>query len=306
MLRDALFGGVNAAVLTAMNADLSVDIDRMTAHSRWLLANGCNNLAILGTTGEANSLGISERIAVMEGLVERGIPATRLLPGTGTTALTDTVLLTRRAAELGCRGALLLPPFYYKNPSDDGLFAYFAEVIQRTGGDIKLYLYHFPQQAVVGFGVPLIARLLGAFPGVVKGIKDSSGDYANSKAYADHFAKDGFEVYAGDDSLLRPMLQVGGAGCITAAANVNCAIGAEVYANWDAAGGEQAQLMLTATRKAVTSVPLIPGLKSLVARNTGDGRWTAIRPPHLKLTTAQEAALFAAFDASGVKLAKAA
>jgi 4-hydroxy-tetrahydrodipicolinate synthase len=242
----------------------------------------------------------------MEGLVERGIPATRLLPGTGTTALTDTVLLTRRAAELGCRGALLLPPFYYKNPSDDGLFAYFAEVIQRTGGDIKIYLYHFPQQAVVGFGVALIARLLAAFPGVVKGIKDSSGDYANSKAYADHFAKDGFEVYAGDDSLLRPMLQVGGAGCITAAANVNCAIGAQVYANWDAAAGEQAQLMLTATRKAVTSVPLIPGLKSLVARNTGDARWTAIRPPHLKLTAAQEAALFAAFDASGVKLAKAA
>lgn len=306
MMRDALFGGVNAAVLTAMNADLSVDIDRMAAHSRWLLANGCNNLAILGTTGEANSLGISERIAVMEGLVERGIPATRLLPGTGTTALTDTVLLTRRAAELGCRGALLLPPFYYKNPSDDGLFAYFAEVIQRTGGDIKIYLYHFPQQAVVGFGVALIARLLAAFPGVVKGLKDSSGDYANSKAYADHFAKDGFEVYAGDDSLLRPMLQVGGAGCITAAANVNCAIGAQVYANWDAAAGEQAQLTLTATRKAVTSVPLIPGLKSLVARNTGDARWTAIRPPHLKLTAEQEAALFAAFDASGVKLAKAA
>ncbi len=306
MLRDALFGGVNAAVLTAMNADLSVDIDRMTAHSRWLLANGCNNLAILGTTGEANSLGVSERISVMEGLVERGIPAARLLPGTGTTALTDTVLLTRRAAELGCRGALLLPPFYYKNPSDDGLFAYFSEVIQRTGGDIKIYLYHFPQQAVVGFGVPLIARLLAAFPGVVKGIKDSSGDYANSKSYADHFAKDGFEVYAGDDSLLRPMLQVGGAGCITAAANVNCAIGAQVYAHWDAAAGEEAQLVLTATRKAVTSVPLIPGLKSLVARNTGDARWTAIRPPHLKLTAAQEAALFAAFDASGVKLAKAA
>ncbi len=306
MMRDALFGGVNAAVLTAMNADLSVDIDRMAAHSRWLLVNGCNNLAILGTTGEANSLGISERIAVMEGLVERGISATRLLPGTGTTALTDTVLLTRRAAELGCRGALLLPPFYYKNPSDDGLFAYFSEVIQRTGGDIKIYLYHFPQQAVVGFGVALIARLLAAFPGVVKGIKDSSGDYANSKAYADHFAKDGFEVYAGDDSLLRPMLQVGGAGCITAAANVNCAIGAQVYANWDGVAGEQAQLVLTATRKAVTSVPLIPGLKSLVARNTGDARWTAIRPPHLKLTAAQEAGLFAAFDASGVKLAKAA
>ena len=125
MMRNALFGGVNAAVLTPMHADLSVDLDRMAAHCRWLLANGCNGLAVLGTTGEANSLGITERIAVLEGLVARGIPAAKLLPGTGTTALTDTVLLTRKAAELGCRGALLLPPFYYKNPSDDGLFAYF-------------------------------------------------------------------------------------------------------------------------------------------------------------------------------------
>lgn len=301
-MTDALFSGVNAAVLTPMNADLSVDPERMAAHCRWLLANGCNGLAVLGTTGEANSLGIDERLAVMEGLVARGIPAAKMLPGTGTTALTDTVKLTRRAAELGCRGALLLPPFYYKNPSDDGLFAYFSEVIQRTGGDIKIYLYHFPQQAVVGFGLALIGRLLAAFPGVVKGIKDSSGDFANSRAYAEHYAKDGFEVYAGDDSLLLAMLGVGGAGCITAAANVNCAIGARVYATRD----EGAQRILTATRKAVTSVPLIPGLKALVARNTGDARWTNIRPPHLKLGAAQEATLFAAFDASGVTLAKAA
>ncbi len=306
MMTDALFGGVNAAVLTPMNPDLSVDLDRMAAHCRWLLANGCNNLAILGTTGEANSLGIDERLAAMEGLVARGVPAAKLMPGTGTTALTDTVLLTRRAADLGCRGALLLPPFYYKNPSDDGLFAYFSEVIQRTGGDIKIFLYHFPQQAVIGFGLALISRLLAAFPGVVKGIKDSSGDFANSRAYAEHYAKDGFEVYAGDDSLLTRMLAAGGAGCITAASNVNCAAGARVYANPDNAAGEEAQRILTATRKAVTSVPLIPALKSLVARNTGDARWTNIRPPHLKLSAGQEATLFAAFDASGVTLARAA
>jgi 4-hydroxy-tetrahydrodipicolinate synthase len=306
MLTDALFGGVNAAVLTPMNADLAVDLDRMAAHCRWLLANGCNGLAILGTTGEANSLGIDERIAVMEGLVARGIPAAKLMPGTGTTALTDTVLLTRRAAELGCRGALLLPPFYYKNPSDDGLFAYFSEVVQRTGGRIRIYLYHFPQQAVIGFGLALVGRLLAAFPDVVKGIKDSSGDFANSRSYAEHFAKDGFEVYAGDDSLLCQMLAVGGAGCITAAANVNCAIAARVCADRDSAGGGEAQRVLTATRRAVTSVPLIPGLKTLVARNTADPGWTTIRPPLLKLTAAQEATLFSAFDACGVTLAKAA
>ncbi|HEX5326742.1 MAG TPA: dihydrodipicolinate synthase family protein [Acetobacteraceae bacterium] len=306
MMQDALFGGVNAAVLTPMNSDLSVSLDKMAAHCRWLLGNGCNGLAVLGTTGEANSLGVTERIAVLEGLVARGVPAAKLLPGTGTTALTDTVLLTRKAAELGCRAALLLPPFYYKNPSDDGLFAYFSEVIQRTGGDIRIYLYHFPQQAVVGFGVELIGRLLKAFPGVVKGIKDSSGDFSNSRAYVEHFAGDGFEVYAGDDSLLLPLLKVGAAGCITAASNVSCAIGAKVYAGWNGAAGEQAQSTLTGIRKAVTSVPLIPGLKALVARNTDDASWTNLRPPHLKLSADQRGRLFAAFDACGVVLAKAA
>ncbi len=306
MLKDALFGGVNAAVLSAMHEDLSLDLDRMAAHCRWLLANGCNGLGILGTTGEANSLGISERIAVMEGMVERGIPAGTLLPGTGTTAITDTVLLTKRAEALGIRGVLLLPPFFYKGPSDEGLFNYFSEVIQRVGGEIKIYLYHFPAQSAVPFGLDLVGRLLRSYPGKVKGIKDSSGDWANTSGYANAFAKDGFEVYCGDDSLLHANLNNNGAGCITAAANVGCAVSQAVYANWDNAKGEAAQVTLTAIRKAVTSVPLIPALKSLVARNTGNPAWTNIRPPHLKLTNEQEARLFAAFDASGVSLAKAA
>lgn len=306
MLKDALFGGVNAAVLTGFHADLSIDLDRMAAHSRWLLANGCNGLGILGTTGEANSLGIAERIAVMEGMVERGIPAGTLLPGCGTTAIPDTVLLTRRAEELGVRGVLLLPPFFYKNPSDDGLFAYYSEVVQRVGGDIKLYFYHFPAQSAVPIGNALIERLLKAYPGKFKGIKDSTGDWANTKGYADAFASEGFEVYCGDDSLLHATLNANGAGCITAASNVGCAVSQRVYSNWNTAEGERAQATLTAIRRAVTSVPLIPALKSLVARNTGNADWTIIRPPHLKLTTEQEAKLFAAFDASGVTLAKAA
>ena len=226
MMKDALFGGVNAAVLTPMRADLSVDLDRMAAHCRWLLANGCDNLGVLGTTGEANSIGISERLEALQGLVARGIPAAKMMPGTGVAALTDTVLLTRQAAELGCRGALLLPPFYYKNPTEDGLFAYFSEVIDRVGSDIKYYLYNFPQQSAVPFSVDLIGRLLKAFPGTLKGVKDSSGNYDNGRAYVENFARDGFEVYAGDDTLLRPLLLLGSAGCITAAANVNSPIAA--------------------------------------------------------------------------------
>ena len=306
MMKDAIYGGVNAAVLTAMNADLSVDLDRMAAHSKWLLANGCNGLGILGTTGEANSLGVSERIAVMEGLVERGLPPARLMPGVGTPALTDTVLLAKKAAELGCPGVLALPPFFYKNPSEDGLFAYFSEVIQRLGTGTKIYLYHFPAQSAVPFTLPLIARLLKAYPGTVKGIKDSSGDFANTKSYVDAFAKDGFEVYAGDDGALHDLLDAGGAGCITAASNVGSALNGQVYAGWGTEAGRAAQVTLGAIRKAVTSAALIPGLKALVARNTGDSRWEAIRPPHMALSAEQKAKLFATFDACGLTLAKAA
>lgn len=306
MMRDALFGGINAAVLTPMRADLSPDLDRMAGHCRWLLANGCHGLGILGTTGEANSLGVGERLAVMEELAARGVPPDRLLPGTGTPALTDTVLLSRRAAELGCRGVLVLPPFFYKNPSDDGLFAYFSEVVQRTGGTPRVYLYNFPQQSAVPFGLALIERLLRAFPGVVRGAKDSSGDLANSLAMVREFGPEGFEVYVGYDDGLHEILKAGGAGCITAAANVNSAVGARVYAGWDRPAGGEAQTILTATRRAVTTVPLIPGLKALMARHSGDPGWHATRPPHLPLGPEEQARLFEAFDASGAAIARAA
>ncbi len=179
-------------------------------------------------------------------------------------------------------------------------------MIQRAGGGIAIYLYNFPQQSAIPFPVDFIARLLTANPGKVKGIKDSSGSYENALSYIEAFARDGFEVYAGDDSLLKPLLDKGGAGSITAASNVNCAVGAEVYANRDNARGAAAQDVLSATRRAVISVPLIPGLKALVARHTGDARWLNIRPPHLRLTGAQTAALLTAFDATGIRLADAA
>ncbi len=305
-MQGAIYAGVNAAVLTPMTADLTVDLDRMAAHCRWLLANGCDGLGILGTTGEANSLGVSERLALMEGLVERGIPAAKLLPGVGTPAITDTVLLARRAAELGCPGVLALPPFFYKNPSEDGLLAFFSEVVQRTGGAPKLYLYHFPAQSAVPITLSLVEQLLRAFPGAVRGIKDSSGDFANTRAYVDHFAQDGFEVYCADDGHLLQLLAAGGAGCITAASNVTSAVNAGVYAGRDSTAGAEAQAVLTALRRAVTSQALIPGLKALVARHTGDASWRHMRPPHLPLPAEAEARLFAAFDACGAPMARAA
>jgi 4-hydroxy-tetrahydrodipicolinate synthase len=299
-MQNALFGGINAAVLTAMHADLSPDLDRMAAHCRWLLTNGCNGLGVLGTTGEANSFGLHERKAILEGLVARGIPAGAMMPGTGCAALTDSVELTRHAQAQGCRGVLVLPPYYYKAPSDDGLFAYFSELVNRTGGGMKIYLYNFPQQSAVPFSLALIGRLLKAFPGVVRGVKDSSGDYGNMKAMIDAFAKDGFEVYSGSDEFVQRILADGGAGCITAASNINARFGAVVYAKRTGPEADAAQAVLSASRKAATSVPLIPGLREIIACSTGDAGWRTIRPPHLPLSREQGDAIWAAQQTAGV------
>lgn len=303
MLDDAIYGGVNAAVLTAMTPDLAPDVALMAEHCRWLLANGCNGLGVLGTTGEANSFSVAERVAVMEGLASAGIPAARMMPGTGCAALTDSVELTKKAKALGCPGVLMLPPFYYKNPSDDGIFASFSEVIQRVGGGIRIYLYHFPQQSAVPFSLDLIGRLMKAYPGTIKGVKDSSGDYANMKAMIDAFGRDGFEVYSGSDEYLLRILRDGGAGCITAASNVNCSAGGAVVAAFrkgDDAAAEAAQTVMTATRKVCTTVAPIPGLREIVARATGKPSWRAIRPPNMPLKAEQVAPFLAAFDATGI------
>ncbi|HEY4250137.1 MAG TPA: dihydrodipicolinate synthase family protein [Roseomonas sp.] len=298
-MQNALFGGVNAAILTAMKPDFSPDLDRMAAHARWLLANGCNGLGMLGTTGEANSFGLTERKQILEGLIARGIPAAKLMPGTGCSNLSDTVELTQHAKAQGCRGVLVLPPFYYKGPSDDGLFAYFSEVVNRVGGGIAIYLYHFPQQSAVPFTLDLLGRLLKAFPTVIKGVKDSSGDYANMKAMVDAFAKDGFEVYSGSDEFLQRILAEGGAGCITAASNGNSHWGGIVYAKRTGAEADAAQTVLNGTRKAATSVPLISGLREIIARSTGDDGWRTIRPPHLPLNAEQAEKVWAAWTAAG-------
>ncbi len=181
--------------------------------------------------------------------------------------------------------------------------AYFSAVAERVGGDIRLFLYHFPAQSAVPVTVPMLARLRAAFPGVFKGVKDSSGDFANTSAYVENFAADGFEVYCGDDAALQALLRGGGAGCITAASNVGSAVSAIVHANWDNDEGARAQVTLAAIRKAVTSAPLIPGLKSLIARHTGDAGWATVRPPHLPLAADAAARLAAAFDACAAPLA---
>jgi 4-hydroxy-tetrahydrodipicolinate synthase len=286
--------GVFAAVLTPLDGDLAPDRAAIARHCRWLRDNGCDGLSVLGTTGEANSFSVEERERLLEGLIEDGIPGNVLLPGTGCCALTDTVRLTRKAVELGAAGVLMLPPFYYKNVSDDGLFASYAEVIERVGdARLRIFLYHFPQMSGVFLGHDLIDRLLKRYPDVVAGVKDSSGDIDNMIRNAQAFP--GFGVLSGSDEFLLPLLQNGGVGCITAVANVAAFLAAEVYAAWREGDGERAahiQARLTAVRNAISALPLSAALKEIMARHTGDDGWLHIRPPLARLNPTNAADLF--------------
>lgn len=296
------FAGVLAAALTPLKSDLTPDHDMMNKHCNWLLANGCDGLAVLGTTGEANSFSLKERIGIVEGLIDGGIPGEKLLPGTGACSVADAVTLTKIAVNAGARGVLMLPPFYYKNPSDEGLFTYFAEVIEKVGDDrLKIYLYHFPQMSATPFSFDLIERLVKAYPDTVVGMKDSSGVLENMTGAAKNF--DDFCVLAGADDCMLPLLEQGGGGCITACANVASPLLHDVYKGFHA--GEdvsEANAKLVKVRQEVSKFPGPPALKALMARHTGNDTWKNIRPPLMNLNDDQSAALFAAFDSIGYQI----
>src|SRR5947199_7256341 len=270
--------GVLAPVVTPFKRDLSPDRERYVRHCKWLLANGCRGLAVFGTNSEANSLSVDERMVLLETLVQEGVPATALMPGTGCCALTDSVRLTAHATALGCAGVLMLPPFYYKGVSGDGLYRNFAEVIERVGdARLQLYLYHIPPVSQVPITLPLIERLLGKYPGIVAGVKDSSGDWNNTKAMLDAFAKEGFDVFAGSEAFLLDNMRHGGKGCITATGNVNQGPIAHASKTWRSADADKLQAGISATRKIVQKHPMIPALKAIVAHFGNDAAWKTCR-----------------------------
>jgi len=281
--------GVLAAVLTPMNKDLVPDHASFSAHCHRLLAAGCHGLSVFGTTGEANSLSVDERLAALDALLEGGVPADALLPGTGSCALTDTVRLSRVALEAGTAGVLVLPPFYYKGVGDEGLFRFFAEVIERIGDErLRLYLYHIPQMTGVDLGLPLISRLIDAYPGAVAGTKDSSGNSERITTLCREFPN--FSVLAGTEALLLETLRKGGSGCISATTNVTSRLARQVY-DAHAEGrdneAEALQERLSGIRASIEAYPMIPALKVLMADLTGDEAWRNLRPPLSELDEKQ-------------------
>lgn len=286
------FHGVLVPVLTPFTASGEPDPQRLAAFCRWLLDQGANGLAIFGTTSEANSMSPTERMHLLDRLIAAGIPAEILMPGTGACAVSDAVELMRHAVGHGCGGVLMLPPFYYKPVSDDGIFAFVAQVIDKVASPaLRVYLYHIPPVAVVGYSLDLVGRFIEAYPKSVVGLKDSSGDWNNTAALLERYP--GFAVFPGSEVFLLDALRKGGAGCITATGNINVPGIARIYANWQKPEADALQAEATALRKTMQAYPMVPALKRVVAHFHNDPAWAAVRPPLTPLDAAQSAALIA-------------
>ncbi len=300
--------GVLAPVVTPFKADLSPDRDRFIAHCQWLLSQN-SGLAAFGTTSEANSLSAKERMTLLDVLVGAGIDPSRMMPGTGCCSIIETIDLTAHAIRHGCAGVLMLPPFYYKDVSEEGLYRYFSEVVQRVGdARLKIYVYHIPPVAIVGIAPKLVERLLKVYPSAIAGMKDSSGDWNNTKTFLEAFAKEAFDVFVGSESFLLANMRNGGAGTISATANVNPAAIHELYALASAVSAdldlEALQARLNVVREVFSNKKfpsMIAALKQAIAMYTNDPEWIRVRPPLVELTTGQAKLLAAELQAIGFR-----
>ena len=289
--------GLIAPLLTPFDDKLALDQQKFNALAKRLLDTGCSGLAPFGTTGEALSVSHSERKAALQGLVEAGIDPAVMIPGTGLCNLPDTVDLCQHAIELGCAGVMTLPPFYFKGMSDVGLYEYFARLIDLVNDDrLKIYLYHIPQVSGVGLSIPLVTRLHAAFPEIIVGIKDSSGDWENTKAL---LGIDRLIVYPGAELPVIDAIRLGAPGCISATANLNGSDIAEVIApchagNWDAA--EEKHKKVSAVRMLFHDDAPIPAQKALLARQLDQPTWNNLRPPMQPMAADKLNALADALD----------
>jgi 4-hydroxy-tetrahydrodipicolinate synthase len=283
--------GVIAAIATAVDDSGEPDCARSTALARFLLANGCDGLNVLGTTGEATSFSLDQRRRVMNAYADSGLPLDRMMVGTGAAALADAIALTRHAAELGFAGALVLPPFYYKGVPDDGLVAAIEAILSATSArPIPLYLYHFPAQSGLPWHVALVRRLLQNFGNRIVGLKDSSGDMAYAREAA--AIAPSFKVFPSTEAALPDARSGPFAGCISATANLNADLCARAYRSGDAAALAEA----VAIRKLFDGKPLVPGIKALLAHIHADRQWARVQPPLFAYPAADRATAIAGYD----------
>ena len=279
--------GVLVPILTPFNDDMTVATDLYVAHARRLLDQGCAGLVPFGTTGEALSVGIDERIAAIRALVDAGVDPGLMIPGTGLSNVADTARLSRACLDMGCAGVMTLPPFYYKGVSEEGLHRHFVQLIEAIGEDARVFLYHIPPIAIVGIPVTLAARLHAEFPEQVVGIKDSSGEWDNTRAL---LGIDGLIVYPGSELPLVEALELGAPGCISATANLNGRAIAELISAYFDGDGQRVrdlQERVKRLRLLIQDYAPIPAQKRVLALATGDDRWANVRPPLVEMPEEQ-------------------
>ena len=286
-----VLSGVIAAIATAVDDKQEPDCARATALAKFLLANGCDGLNVLGTTGEATSFSLEQRKRVMSAYKDAGLPLDRLMVGTGAASVADAVALTRHAAELGFAGALVLPPFYYKGVPDDGLVTYIDTIVQATAQKpIPIYLYHYPQQSGLHWHVALVRRLLDRFGGRIVGLKDSSGDMAYAREMA--ALSPSFRVFPSTEAVLLDARAGAFAGCISATANLNADLCARAWRGGDTHALDDA----VAIRKLFEGKQLVSGVKALLAHIHRDPAWARVQPPLSPFAAADRTAVTAGYD----------
>lgn len=295
--------GVWCPAMMPLDGKLEPDVGKFIDHCRWTLDEGCHGLVMFGTTGEANSFSVKERIRVLDAAVDAGLPADRMMVGTGCAALPDTIELTRHAIDRGALGILMLPPFYYKGASDLALAASYDRVIEGVGtDDFRLVLYHIPQASGVPITPGLVDLVQARHPKTLAGIKDSTGDWDHSKMLIERFSD--LAVFPGAENLVAVGLEAGGAGCISAGCNVNARAIRSLY---DAAlAGEDVAKRhadVEHIRLILQRYDLIPAMKQMIADAKGDPGWTRLRPPLMPLDEAGAKALKADLQALDFRLA---
>lgn len=291
--------GLWCAMLTPIGPDGGVDHSRFVRHANALLAHGVDGVAPFGTTGEGQSFSVKERADGLAALLAGRIPPERLVAATGCAALTDTIALTRDSVRAGCAGCLVLPPFFFKDMSDDGLYAWYARVIEAVADPrLRVFLYHIPQVSGVALSVDLVARLASAFPGVVAGVKDSEGNWSNTSALLERVPS--LAILVGHEPHLPRLLRAGGAGTICGVANAYPGmVRALLSPSVTAADEERIATFIS----ILFQHPFLPALKAIVAAQTADPGWRSVRPPWVDLPAPAQQQLLGALEKAGMGVA---
>ena len=291
--------GLWCATLSPLDGRGALDTARLATHAQRLFAAGVDGIAPFGTTGEGQSFSVGERRAGLDALLAAGTPPQRILAATGCAAPPDAIELTRHAISVGCVGALVLPPFFFKDVTDEGIYAAYARLIDGVGdARLRLYLYHIPQVSGVGISVAMLSRLAAAYPAIVAGVKDSSGNFDNSRALV--AALPHLSIFVGHEPHLPALRKLGGAGTVCGVANLYPRLMRRLYDHsLDPDPGEDLAL-IERFLAAIMRFPIFGALKSLQAELVSDASWRALRAPLLPLSTADARALHDAVATAGI------